>query len=36
MTEGMLEYFGMLTGYRLLLLPVMLFHALALRTRPRP
>ncbi len=35
MAGGMLEYFGMLTGYRLLLLPVMLFYALALVLRPR-
>jgi hypothetical protein len=30
MAGGMLEYFSMLTGYRLLLIPVILFYALAL------
>ena len=30
MVGGMLEYFSMLVGYRLLLVPVMAFYALAL------
>lgn len=34
MAGGMLEYFSMLVGYRLLLLPVMAFYALALLRGP--
>jgi hypothetical protein len=34
MAGGMLEYFSMLVGYRMLLLPVMAFYALALLRRP--
>ena len=35
MVGGMLEYFSMLIGYHLLLLPVMAFYGLALLLRNR-
>jgi hypothetical protein len=35
MVGGMLEYFSMLIGYHLLLLPVMAFYGLALLLRSR-